>query len=148
DEHAWSNMNDNPKRRAWAGLTFEQLCKDHINEIKQKLGISGVLSETSTWYIKGSQSDMEDSKGAQIDMVIDRRDHVVNLCEIKFSVNEFEIDKNYDMAIRNKIEAFNHNTNCRKTIQVTMITTYGIKNNKYRGIVGKEVVLDDLFHSI
>lgn len=148
DEHAWSNMNDNPKRRAWAGLTFEQLCKDHINEIKQKLGISGVLSETSTWYIKGSQSDMEDSKGAQIDIVIDRRDHVVNLCEIKFSVNEFEIDKNYDMAIRNKIEAFNHNTNCRKTIQVTMITTYGIKNNKYRSIVGKEVVLDDLFHSI
>ena len=148
DEHAWSNMNDNPRRRAWSGFTFEQLCKDHINEIKQKLGISGVLTETSTWYIKGSESDDEGSRGAQIDIVIDRRDHVVNLCEIKFSINEFEIDKEYDMTLRNKIAAFNRATDCKKTVQVTMVTTYGVKKNKYRSIVGKEVVLDDLFRDV
>ena len=148
DEHAWSNMNDNPRRQAWAGFTFEQLCKDHINEIKQKLGISGVLTETSTWYIKGSESDDEGSRGAQIDIVIDRRDHVVNLCEIKFSINEFEIDKEYDMTLRNKIAAFNRATDCKKTVQVTMVTTYGVKKNKYRSIVGKEVVLDDLFRDV
>ena len=143
DEHFWSNTLDNPARRAWAGLTFEQLCKDHIPQIKKKLGIAGVLSEESSWF--GTVGEEGPRTSAQIDLIIDRRDQVVTLCEIKFSINRFEIDKDYDQKLRNKISVFREATNCRKTIQLSMISTFGILQNKYSGIVNQEVLLDDLF---
>ena len=145
DEHFWCNSIDNPARRAWTGLTFEQLCKDHIPQIKHKLGISGVLSEESVWYTSGNEED--GIPGTQIDLIIERRDRVINLCEMKFSVNEFIIDKEYDMSLRNKVETFRRANNCKKSLQVTMITTYGVKRNKYSGFVGSHVILDDLFHA-
>ena len=145
DEHFWSNTLDHPSRRAWAGFTFEQLCKDHIVPIKKKLGIAGVLSEESSWF--STQHDGGTNSGTQIDLLIDRRDQVVNICEIKFSLNEFQIDKDYDQKLRNKIAVFREETNCRKTIQLSLITTYGVQKNKYSSIVTNEVVLDDLFES-
>lgn len=144
DEHYWSNAIDNPARRAWAGLTFEQLCKDHIPQIKQKLGILGVLTEESIWYTKGDEDLGID--GAQIDLVLERRDRVINLFEMKFSVNEYIIDKAYDTVLRNKLEAFRRITGCRQSLQMTMITTYGVRNNKYSQFVQSQIVLDDLFH--
>ena len=146
DEHFWSNTLDNPSRRAWAGLTFEQLCKDHILSIKKKLGISGVLSEESSWF--SSNPDDGSSSGAQIDLLIDRRDQVINICEVKFSMNEFQIDKDYDQRLRNKIAVFRQETNCKKTIQLSMITTFGVQKNKYSSIVTNEVLLDDLFETV
>lgn len=144
DEHFWSNSIDNTSRRAWEGLTFERLCKDHIKQIKHKLGISGVLSEESSWFIRPNEEN--GVSGTQIDLIIDRRDRVVSLCEIKYCISEFEIDKSYDLNIRNRINTFSNITKCKKTIQLVMITTYGVKRNKYSGIVGTQVVLDDLFH--
>ena len=144
DEHFWRNALDSPSRRAWAGLTFEQLCKDHIRQIKQKLGIAGVLSAESSWFVRAK--DTEDAeRGAQIDLIISRRDHVTNLCEIKFSVNEYEIDREEEQNLRNKIAAFQKSTGSRDTLSLTMITTYGIKKNMYSSFVNAEVVLDDLF---
>lgn len=143
DGHFWSNALDNPSLRAWLGLTFEQLCMDHLSQIRSALGIEGVLSESSVWSSRGDES--EDSRGAQIDLLIDRRDRTVNLCEIKFSVNEYEIDRETDQNLRNKIEAFRNETNCRKTIQLTMITTFGVKKNMYSSLVTNQIVLDDLF---
>ena len=143
DEHYWSNAIDNPARRAWSGITFEQVCKDHIEQIKTKLGISGVLSEQSTWNTKGDP-DLG-IPGAQIDLLIDRRDRVINVCEIKYSINEYIIDKEYDLTLRNKIDSFRRVTGSKKTIQLIMITTYGLKKGKYSGIVQKEILLDDLF---
>lgn len=144
DEHYWSNAIDNPARRAWAGLTFEQLCKDHIGQIKHKLGISGVLTEESIWYTKGDEDLGID--GAQVDLVLERRDRVINLCEMKYSVNEFVIDKTYDTVMRNKLETFRRMTGTRQSLQMTMITTYGVKKNKYSNFVQSQVILDDLFH--
>ena len=143
DAHYWSNAVDNPSRRAWAGLTFEQLCRDHILQIKQKLGISGVLSEESVWYTKGDNE--AGIQGTQIDLLIERRDMVINLCEMKFSVNEYVIDKSYDAVLRNKLEVFRRMTDCKKSLQITMITTYGVKRNQYSNFVQSQVVLDDLF---
>ena len=143
DENYWSNAIDNPARRSWAGLTFEQLCKDHIPQIKNKLGISGVLSEESIWYTQGDEE--LGISGAQIDLLIERRDRVINICEMKFSINEFVIDKAYDMALRNKLDSFRRMTNCKKAIQTTMITTYGVKQNKYSGFIQSQITLDDLF---
>ena len=146
DVHFWSNALDVPSRRVWAGLTFEQLCKDHIPQIKQKLGISGVLSSEYIWNCKGNEE--LGITGAQVDLLIERRDRIINLCEIKFSLNEYAIDKDYDLKLRNKIETFRRCTATRSGIQLTMITTYGVKNNKYRSIVGSQVTLEDLFREI
>ena len=143
DEYYWSNALDIPARRAWAGLTFEQLCKDHIAEIKRKLGISGVLSQESVWHTNGDP-DLG-IPGAQIDLLIERRDRVINLCEMKFSINEYILDKEYDQVLRNKLEAFRRMTGTKKSLQITMITTYGVKNNKYSNMIQSQVILDDLF---
>ncbi len=146
DEQYWSHAIDNPARRAWCGLTFEQVCKDHVKQIKKALGILGVLSEESIWFTKGGVDENgTKQKGAQIDLLIDRRDRVVNLCEIKFANDDYEIDGDYNKDLRNKIERFVNLTNCRKTIQLTMITTYGVKPNMYSGFVSNQVVLNDLF---
>ena len=146
DEHFWTNSLDNPSRSAWAGYTFEQLCKCHLEQIKRKLGIAGVLAETSSWFCKAEDDESGKKKrGAQIDLLIDRRDRVVNLCEMKFSLNDYTIDADYDESLRNKIDAFKRETATRKSLQLTMITTYGVKKNKYSNRVQSEVVLDDLF---
>ena len=141
DEHYWSNTQENPSRKSWAGLTFEQVCKDHLHQIKQKIGISNVLTEVSSWFSKAD----EVHDGAQIDLIIDRRDHVINLCEIKFSLGEYVIDKDYDKVLRTKLSTFANCTKTKKALQLTMISTYGIKNNMYSGIVSSQVMLDDLF---
>ena len=141
DEHFWSHTYGGAGKKAWAGLTFEQICRDHIPQIKKKIGISGVLSEESVWRIKGN----EDFRGAQIDLIIDRSDHVIDLCEIKYSEKEFLIDKEYEDILRNKREVFREQTKTRKTIQFVMITSFGVKQNKYSGMISNQVMLDDLF---
>lgn len=144
DEHFWSHTYDNPQRRVWAGLTFEQLCKDHIPQIKRKLGISGILTEESSWFIHPDE-DAGIENGAQIDLLIDRRDHVINICEDKFCTDVYEIDKEYSMALRRKADAFRKSTGTKKSLVLTMITTFGIKQNKYSSMINSQVILDDLF---
>ena len=146
DTQYWSHASDHPTRRAWAGLTFEQLCKDHIAQIKQAFGISGILTEESIWFTRGDKE--LNIPGAQIDLIIERRDQVIHLCEMKFPVNEYIIDKKYDMVLRNKMEAFRQMTGTRKTLLVSMITTYGVKKNMYSDIVRSQVTLEDLFEPV
>ena len=135
DENYWSNSIDNPSRKSWFGLTFESLCKDHIPQIKNKLGISGVLTKEYVW----------NNKDAQIDLLIERRDMVINLCEIKFSIKEYEIDKDMDLELRNKIGTFRDATNYKYSIQLTMITSFGLKKGMYNSLASNVVTLDDLF---
>ena len=141
DENFWTNSNENPSVKRWQGYTFEQVCKDHINQIKQKIGISGVLSDESTWFVQAN----EEKDGAQIDLLIDRKDRVINICEIKFSGDEFTIDKEYEQNLRRKITRFVEETKSKKTIQLTMISSYGVKKNMYSNRVTNQVVLEDLF---
>jgi len=135
DEHHWQNMIDSPSRRAWSGYSFEQLCLYHIRQIKQKLGIIGVQSDVCAW--KG--------EGGQIDLLIDRRDQTINLCEMKFSQGEFEITKQYDSHLRERTESFRSATKTRKALHQTFVTTYGVKKNMYSGNIQSEIILDDLF---
>ncbi|MCL2598182.1 MAG: ATP-binding protein, partial [Paludibacter sp.] len=139
DENYWTNIIDNPLHRAWSGYAFEQLCLMHAPQIRRKLGISGVMTYSSSWRSKDSEL------GAQIDLVIDRRDRVINLCEMKYADNEFTITKEYDKVLRNKRSVFKEETHTRKTVHTTMITTYGVKHNEYWGNIQSEVTLDDLF---
>jgi hypothetical protein len=143
DEHYWTLTLDNPARAAWAGNSFEQVCKDHIMAIKYKLGIPGILTEESSWFQRGDKK--KGISGAQIDLLIERSDKVIDICEMKFSSAEYTIDKKTDMNLRNKAETFRTATGCRDTIQLIMITTNGVKENEYSGVIQNQVVMDDLF---
>ena len=134
----WSSFLDNASHRAWSGYAFEQVCLAHITQIKEALGISGVHSNVSSWVSHSSGG------GAQIDLVIDRADRVINLCEIKFAKGPFEIDRTYDRVLRERVETFRTETKTRKALHLTMITTYGVKPGKYAGIAHAEVCMDEL----
>jgi len=142
DEHYWSNMIDNSKHRAWSGYAFEQVCLAHIKQIKIKLGISGIIAPVSSWISKRIDKKM---KGAQIDLLIDRNDNLINICEMKYSRSEFIIDKQYDADLRNKKDVFIRETGTKKGIHTTMVTTYGARENEYYGNIQSEVIMDDLF---
>lgn len=140
DESFWINGLDSPEQRAWSGYAFEQVCLAHIREIKQALGISGVQTTTSSWIKTGAGPNV------QIDLVIDRRDHVINICEMKFSINEFTINKKYAEELRNKVGIFKAETKTRKAIFLTMITTFGLNKNSYStSLIQKDLTMDILF---
>lgn len=139
DEHFWTNSLGSGIHRSWSGYAFEMLCLMHIAEIKKALGISGVQSLTSSWRSNSSE------EGAQIDLVIDRKDQTVNLCEMKYADRTFVIDKQYDENLRNKLASFREETKTRKSLHLTFVTTYGVNHNAYSGHIQKEVVLEDLF---
>lgn len=147
DEQYWSNMLDNPSRRSWQGYAFEQLCLHHLPQIKQSLGISGILTEAYAWSYKSitDTDGTKPKKGTQIDLVIDRRDQTINLCEMKFSNSLFSIDKEYDEQLRNRTEIFRMATKTLKALHTIMITTYGIERNKYSGNIQRVITLEDLF---
>lgn len=142
EPNIWLNKIDNPAFRTWSGLAFEQVCFAHIPQIKRALNIGGVASETYSWRTKGEG----ETKGSQIDLVIDRRDQVINLFEIKFSINEFVITKEYDAKLRQKIQSFKEATATRKSIFLTMLTTFGVKPNEYsNSSIQNELTMDALF---
>jgi len=131
---------DNPTQRTWQGFAFEQVCLDHVWQIKKTLGISGVQSNNVAW--RGGSAH----KSAQIDLLIDRRDQVINLCECKFSLDTFAISKDYSEKLRSKIATFKQVTKTKKSVFLTMITTYGVEKNKYANLlVQNEITLDDFF---
>ena len=141
DEHFWSASIDSAMHRAWSGLAFERLCMAHTQQIKAALGIAGVLSNVYSWRKEADET----SDGAQIDLLIDRKDQVINLCEMKYSLSEYAIDAEYEQKLRNKKSAFIDATNTRKAVHLTMVTTFGIKSNAHSGIVQNEITLEDLF---
>ena len=134
------NMTSNIMK-SWRGVAFEELCWQHIGQIKQALGIAGVGSTISAWGVKGT----DETDGAQIDLVIVRNDNVVNLCEMKFVGSEYVIDKEEEAKLRNRIETLKHTLSPKQTVHLTMVTTYGVAYGKHSGVVQKQVTLDDLF---
>lgn len=128
--------------KSWRGVAFEELCWQHIRQIKQALGIAGVSSTISAWGVKGT----DETDGVQIDLLIIRKDNVVNLCEMKFSGGTYTIDKDEEIKLRNRIETLKGILSPRQTVHLTLVTTFGLSNGKHSGIVQKQVELDDLFN--
>jgi uncharacterized protein len=142
-EGTWLKFQSGSGWKAWSGNAFESICMKHIPQIKKALGIDGVYAEVSVWR---HQPKNEAEKGAQIDLLIDRNDHCINVCEIKFSVNDFEITKAYARELDSKLKVFQQKTKTRKTLFLTMITTCGVSNTSgYPGLVQKEVTAQALF---
>ena len=126
---------------AWRGVAFEEVCWQHSREIKRALQIAGVQSSLSAWDVRGD----DENDGVQIDLIIERKDNVVNLCEMKFAQAPYVIDKEEEAKLRHRLETLKSTLSPRQTIHLTMITTYGVACGKHSGIVQKEVCMDDLF---
>ena len=141
DEHHWTNIIDSPSRRTWTGIAFEQVCLLHVPQIKQALGIAGVQTEVSSWHYAGDGN----TAGAQIDMLITRRDKVINLCEMKYSSYEYEITPKYNRELRERCSIFRRITKTRYAMHTPLITPWGLKNNANTGVIDQTIILDNLF---
>lgn len=143
DEHFWTNQINTPLVNTWMGLAFERVCMEHVDQIKYKLGISGVLTEVNSWYCKADPD--KGVFGSQIDLLIVRKDQVINLCEMKYSGSEYTVTEKVDRSIRNKINDLVLLTGTKYAIYPTLITTYGLVNNSYAENIQSVITLDDLF---
>ena len=141
DEHFWTTSVNSPLHNTWCGLSFEMLCLYHIKQIKQALGISGVQTLACSWRSKGDDS----KNGVQIDLLIDRKDETINLCEMKYSKDMFEITSSEEQKLTARLDTFRAETGTRKSVLLTLISTNGLKHNTHSGIVQSEVTLDELF---
>lgn len=136
DENYWLKQRTSRRWSTWTGYVFEDLCLKHIDKIKNALGISGVGTISSTWQ----------NRDAQIDLVIERADNCINLCEIKFCNDEFIIDKNYADKLEQKKKHFQQATKTKKALFTTIITPFGVKSNQhYLRVVQNQLTIDDLF---
>ena len=143
DENFWTNQINTPRLNNWMGLAFERVCLEHVKQIKMKLGISGVYTEVNSWYRK--KDDEKGLFGSQIDLLIVRKDQVINLCEMKYSDTEYTIKKETDESIRKKISDLRNGTKTKFAIFPTIITTYGLVENSYSLNIQSVITLDDLF---
>ena len=139
DPHFWTNYLSDPAHRAWCGYAFERLCMAHIGQIRQKLGISGVVTNIYAFRSKQQKG------GAQIDLVIDRRDDTINLCECKYANKPYELSGKDAADLERKKDVFLNETKTKKSIHMTMITANGLVQNAWRNEIQSEIVLDDLF---
>ncbi len=146
DENYWTNQLNMPKVNSWMGLAFERVCLQHICQVKQKLGITGVSTEVFSWYCK--RDPEKGLNGSQIDLLIVRKDQVINLCEMKYSNSEYTVTEKDDIKLRHKISDLQLATGTKYAIYPTLITSYGLTENSYAGNVQSVVIADDLFYDM
>lgn len=144
EEHFWTRNFNSPEISAWHGLAFERICKAHIEKIKAALGIASVSTEYYSWRSNHIEN------GAQIDIIIDRADNTINLCEVKYCEDLYSLDKEeyikiQNRKIQNRIKVFKEVTNTRSSIIPTMITTFGMKPGMYSDQIIAKIDMEDLF---
>jgi uncharacterized protein len=138
----WLKLSDSQSWKSWSGYAFENICLKHVAQIKMAMGVQGVYSESSSFYFAGNQ----DRAGLQVDLLIDRKDHVINFCEIKFYDGPFTFTKAYAMEMRQKITTFREVSGTRKQIALTMITAFGLQQNEHSlGLVQQAITMESLF---
>ena len=131
-------LSSKPSYTSWCGYAFENLCFKHVGAILKALGIHGIASHINSWQ----------HRDAQIDLLIDRQDRSVNICEMKFYSSEFEITKTYAEKLQHKIEVYKQAQSSRKNLFLTFVTTFGVKENIYRNsLVDQVIILDQLFEN-
>jgi predicted AAA+ superfamily ATPase len=141
-DNVWLTKRGSPAWRAWSGYAFEGVCLKHVAAIKRALGIEAVETTESSWRHRPAEGE----SGAQIDLVIDRKDAAINLCEVKFSEAPFTIDKRYAAELRHKRDAFRRATATKKSLITTAITTFGLQDNAHsRELVDRSLDMAALF---
>ena len=137
----WLSNDSSQRVVSWRGFAFEELCLRHIGNIKRALGISGVFTNQSGWLLQGS----EDVEGSQIDLIIERKDGIVNMCEIKFYNDNFTVSKSYNRTLVDRYNRLNNLISRRQAVNTVLITTFGLTYNEYSGIFQNVITMDDLF---
>lgn len=145
DEEWWLHNFNSRSVSSWQGTTFELVCLTHLPQIRRKLGINGTSTSASAWRYLPRLKAEEGERGAQIDLVIDRGDQAINLCEMKFSTEEYVITADYEDKVRKRMGLFREKTKTRKGLVSTFITTFGVAEGIHKSIVDNEVTLEDLF---
>lgn len=143
DPHFWSNNIGSALHRTWSGLAFERVCLQHVPQLKAALGISGILSNVYSWCTEADKNKGIDK--TQIDLLIDRNDGVINLCEMKFSEQEYAITEEEEMKLRRRRGNFIDATQTKKAVHITMVTPYGLKQNSHSAIAQNEIKIKNLF---
>jgi uncharacterized protein len=138
----WQHLSQTPAYKSWSGYAYEGICIKHIERIKQVLGISGIYSSASSFYQKGD----EQNEGVQIDMILDRNDHTINLFEIKFYNKPYVLDKESADKLRQKQWRFQAISKTNKQINWLIISAFGLQTNQHSlGLVSNSLMIDDLF---
>ena len=141
DEQWWSRNYNSHSVESWQGLTFELLCLMHIPQIRKALGINGIATDISAWFYRGESG----LRGSQVDLIIERADRIIHLCEVKFSVGKYRISADLEQKIRERMMLFREKTHTTKSLTNIFITTYGVLLGEHSSVVDGEVTLDDLF---
>jgi hypothetical protein len=137
----WMLSQQSQSVTSWRGISFEEVCLVHIQQIKAALGIAGVSSTQSAWALRGD----DEKEGVQIDLLISRKDNVVNMCEMKFCGDEYKVSKAYERKLAHRQIVLSEMVNRRTVIHPVLVTTYGLSYNEYSGSFVHTVVMDDLF---
>lgn len=138
----WQRTSESQTGRIWCGFAFERVCFAHVEQMKRALGISGVVADVYAWRHRAEGAG---DRGAQVDLVIDRRDGVVNLCEMKYSKGPFAISADYARRLVERAETFLASRRGDATVFLTLVTPAGVKDNEHAGTVQAQITLDDLF---
>jgi len=144
----WLSLSQRPAWKSWAGLAFEAVCYKHIDQIRLALKLDPG-SIAGTWRFRPRSTPRTDEEGAQIDLLFDRPDGTITICEIKRSDSPFAIDKTYSQALLKKLNVFRTQTRTKKQLFLAMVTAFGLKPTMYsEEIVTNQVTLEDLFKDV
>ena len=142
DEHFWSSQTGTPIYYNWCGLAFERICLLHVSQIKKALGIYGTISTVCSWRSCNSAAGQ---KGAQIDLLIDRSDNVIDICEMKFTKEPYEMDATEDAKIQNRRSRFIEESGTDKAIHLVLVSAAGVKRNSYSDEFQSVITAESLF---
>ena len=142
DEHFWSQQSGSPTYYNWCGLAFERVCLLHLPQIKKALGIFGTISNACSWHTAAST---DGGNGAQIDLLIDRNDQVIDICEMKYTKEPYEMDTDEDQRIQNRRTRFISATQTDKAVHLILVSANGIKRNAYSDEFQAVLTAEDLF---
>ena len=137
----WTESLDTAEQNVWSGLAFERVCLQHVDQIRKAMGISGMLTSVCSWSCRGDG----EKRGAQVDLVIDRRDRLVDLCEIKYSTHPFKVTLATNDELRRKRWRFAEETKTRRGLRTVLIAAEGVADGSYRGEFHTLVTGNDLF---
>lgn len=143
----WLGKSATPAYRAWAGYAFESMCLEHAAEIRRALGIASIATDTGTWRFTAPRRDAN-VHGAQVDLLFDRADGIINLCELKYCSDEYVVTKSYARELKRKLEVFERQTRTKKDVCLTLVTTHGLRHNAWsRDLIASVVTADELFRA-
>jgi uncharacterized protein len=138
----WQALSQTARFKTWCGYAFENICLKHLPQIKKALGISGIYAEASAFAHVGTKGE----KGFQIDLVLDRKDHTINLFEFKFYNAVLSLDKSDAAMLRERMETFRQVSKTNKHLFLSFLTTFGVKvNENSLGLVDNNLELSILF---